>query len=134
MRRPFSMLQPRIWIASNENPLAVLRATSDAYLEQRLHETAFKRALDAAITARDRDDRRERWFDRARQTGERAMCIAYVCSEFAIHECMQQYSGGLGVLAGSTAVLLGPFDLEGQLPLFFSEKLAFFGKKERKTL
>ena len=100
MRKPFAMLQPREWIASNESPLAVLRETSDAYLETRLAELAFVRALDAAIKARDTDDARDRWFDRARQSGERSLRIAYVCSEYAIHECMQQYSGGLGVLAG----------------------------------
>jgi starch phosphorylase len=94
------MLQPRVWVASDENPLAVLRATSDAYLEQRLSEPGFRRVLDAAVSALDRDDRRDRWFDRARKRDERTMRIAYVCSEFAIHECMQQYSGGLGVLAG----------------------------------
>src|SRR5439155_6343509 len=28
------------------------------------------------------------------------MLVAYFCAEFAIHESMPQYSGGLGVLAG----------------------------------
>jgi starch phosphorylase len=100
MRRPFAMLQPDVWIASNENPLAVLRATDDAYLQTRLNERSFVRVLRAAQEARDKDDARQKWFDRARHTTERSMCIAYVCSEFAVHECMQQYSGGLGVLAG----------------------------------
>jgi len=100
MRRPFAMLQPRIWISSNENPLSVLRGTTDAYLATRLAEPSFARVLKDARDARDRDDARQKWFDRARRNGERRMLVAYVCSEFAVHECMQQYSGGLGVLAG----------------------------------
>jgi len=94
------MLQPRVWIASNQNPLAVMRRTSDEYLTQRLGEPGFKRVLEKAIAARDRDSSRDRWFDRARHRGEKKMLVAYVCSEYALHECMQQYSGGLGVLAG----------------------------------
>ncbi|MDP7070336.1 MAG: alpha-glucan family phosphorylase [Phycisphaerales bacterium] len=100
MRRPFTMLNPTAWTASNENPLAVLRQTSDDYLAQRLAEHGFRTVLGKAVAARERDDARDRWFDRARHRGEKNMLVAYICSEFAIHECMQQYSGGLGVLAG----------------------------------
>ena len=100
MRRPFAMLRPHVWISSNENPLAVLDATTDEYLDTRLQEPAFHKVLERAFAAKEQDDTRQHWFDRAKHQGERSMQIAYVCSEFAIHECMQQYSGGLGVLAG----------------------------------
>jgi len=100
MGRPFAMLSPTVWIASNENPMAVLAATSDDYLELRLQEPAFQQTIEQAFAAQIHDDTRQRWFDRASRRGERTMQIAYVCSEFAIHECMPQYSGGLGVLAG----------------------------------
>jgi starch phosphorylase len=100
MRRPFAMLRPHVWISSNENPIAVLAATNDEYLDTRLQEPEFHKVLDLAFSAQEQDNTRQRWFDRAKHQGERSMQVAYVCSEFAIHECMQQYSGGLGVLAG----------------------------------
>lgn len=100
MRRPFAMLNPAVWIDSNENPLAVLEATTEDYLEARWEEPEFQTAVERAFTAQTQDDTRQRWFDRAAHHSERALRVAYVCSEFAIHECMQQYSGGLGVLAG----------------------------------
>ena len=96
MRRPFAMLAPRAWIASNENPLEVLNAIDDDYLATRLSERGFQRVLDQAIAAHTREQERRRWY----RPGAHRLHVAYVCSEFAIHECMQQYSGGLGVLAG----------------------------------
>ncbi len=100
MRRPFAMLNPEVWVGSNENPIAVLEATTDDYLEHRLQEQQFQATLERAFTAMEHDDSRQRWFERAAHGNEQSMQVAYVCSEFAIHECMQQYSGGLGVLAG----------------------------------
>ena len=40
------------------------------------------------------------WFDRSVKTGSRKPLIAYFCAEFAVHESLPQYSGGLGILAG----------------------------------
>ena len=100
MRRPFAMLNPAVWISSNENPIAVLEATTDAYLNARLEESEFQTTVERAFAAQEQDNSRQRWFDRAAHRNEHSMQIAYVCSEFAIHECMPQYAGGLGVLAG----------------------------------
>jgi starch phosphorylase len=41
------------------------------------------------------------WFARTHgRRGGRDMLVAYFCAEYAVHESLPQYSGGLGVLAG----------------------------------
>ena len=40
------------------------------------------------------------WFSRTATGHQRRLKVAYFCSEYALHESMPQYAGGLGVLAG----------------------------------
>ena len=96
----FAAVDPREWEATNHAPLEVLRRVPSARLEACAEDPAFEKLLGAAEKARDAYYGAKTWWERKKAAAAPRARIAYFCSEFAIHESLQQYSGGLGVLAG----------------------------------
>lgn len=99
-QRVFAALDPVAWEATNHNPIQTLASLSpqrravlreDARFAALVAET--EAALQTYLSTRT-------WFERVARSDQRKMLAAYFCSEFALHECMPQYAGGLGVLAG----------------------------------
>ncbi len=96
-QRLFASMDPAIWEASGHNPIKALRLLAPERREALARDGRFldhlarcEKQLDTYLDART-------WFGR---TQKRDIQIAYFCAEFAIHESLPQYSGGLGVLAG----------------------------------
>ena len=77
------------------------RIAPDA-LERAAADPAFLAPYDAAVAAHGRDARAERADLVAAQLGAPidASVVAYFCAEFALHQSLPIYAGGLGVLAG----------------------------------
>lgn len=89
-RRPFEMIDALAWSSMKGAPLKVLANASDDRLAILGGDDLFLEALDAAET-----DALP-----ALRSYPANLRIAYFCSEYAIHESIAQYAGGLGVLAG----------------------------------
>ena len=96
----FRAVDPRAWEASKHAPLEVLRRVHPARLEACAADPDFAALLDRAEATRDDYYAAESWYERKVAPRSGRLKVAYFCSEFAIHESLQQYSGGLGVLAG----------------------------------
>lgn len=99
-QRLFAALDPALWEAANHNPLATLgnlaperRAALDTVPEVLRLLDDCERQL--ALYLRSRT-----WFERHAAPRQRRPRIAYFCAEFGLHECLPQYAGGLGILAG----------------------------------
>ncbi|NJN14163.1 MAG: alpha-glucan family phosphorylase, partial [Planctomycetes bacterium] len=90
-RALFEQLDPTEWVASEGNPVRMLRTLHPERMAERARDRAFLAAYDAVLEEFDRY--------RARPAAEMP-ATAYFCAEFAIHESLPVYSGGLGVLAG----------------------------------
>jgi glycogen phosphorylase len=96
----FSRIHSSAW-TRHRNPIAVLRYTDHARWAELTADEDFmvdvSRLLDEF--ARYLANGSESWYA---TSPERALPgpIAYFCAEYGIHESMQIYSGGLGVLAG----------------------------------
>ena len=99
-RRPFAALDPVLWHATKHSPLATLAHAGPATRAAACEEPGFRIALADARAALAAELSRRTWWDDAHADGLAGAPIAYFCSEYAIHESVQQYSGGLGVLAG----------------------------------
>jgi len=99
-RDMFRRLDNRLWRATAHNPVGMLRQISPERLQEMAYDRAFLALYDDAI----RDLRaarvaRETWWWRTHgETGNRT--IAYFSAEFALHQSLPIYAGGLGVLAG----------------------------------
>ncbi len=96
----FAAIDPLLWEATNRAPLEVLRRVTEARLLACAEDAGFGKALDAAEKASAAYYGGKTWFDTKVKKKAPRLRVAYFCSEFAIHESLQQYSGGLGVLAG----------------------------------
>ena len=97
-RHVFRVLDYRLWRLTAHNPVRMLRILSRERLEAVAREPTFLAAYDAAIAGLDaaRIARDSWWVGRfaSRQP------IAYFSAEFAVHQSLPIYAGGLGVLAG----------------------------------
>lgn len=96
--RAFAAVDPVLWEATNHDPLALLRRVHPERLAAADEDGTLGRLVAAAEGAARRQADARTWFER--RHGRRRLRVAYFCSEFALHESLQQYSGGLGVLAG----------------------------------
>jgi starch phosphorylase len=98
-REVFRRLDYTLWRATAHNPARMLRLLSQERLEQAATDPAFLELYDRAVAALD-DARtaRNTWWSRSfpQLTGP----IAYFSAEFALHQSLPIYAGGLGVLAG----------------------------------
>ena len=99
-QRLFAALDPVLWEATNHNPIAVLAGLSpergaalaeDPVLLSLLRRCELQWA--GYLGAKT-------WFQRTATPQQKRIRVAYFCAEFGLHECLPQYAGGLGVLAG----------------------------------
>jgi starch phosphorylase/maltose phosphorylase len=91
-RTLFEQLNPLIYAQTDNNPKAALAAAD----EEVLSNADFQSDVDAVYDEFQAYMDQEPHFDDAPRT-------AYFCMEYGLHESMQLYSGGLGVLAGDHA-------------------------------
>ena len=98
-REVFRRLDYPLWRQTAHNPVLMLRQVSAELLEERARNEEFLRLYDTALEALDgaRSTRDTWWWrDHADADGP----IAYFSAEFALHQSLPIYAGGLGVLAG----------------------------------
>ncbi|MCX8051434.1 MAG: alpha-glucan family phosphorylase [Chlorobi bacterium] len=91
----FSTIDPTRWERLRRNPVRLLKETSQERFRQLVNDGAYRRAIEEV----------EREFDsylnaQPAVVWKHSGPIAYFCAEYGISECFQNYSGGLGVLAG----------------------------------
>ena len=99
-REVFRRLDYPLWRRTDHNPVRMLRVVARERLEAAGRDPAFLALYDLALADLD-DARRARhtWWSR-QFDGPHGRSIAYFSAEFALHQSLPIYAGGLGVLAG----------------------------------
>ena len=96
----FRLLDYPLWKMTEHNPVRQLQAIGAEKLEAAAADPAFLEQYDCVMTAFDADmSARDRWF-KATYPGLSQHPVAFFSMEFAIHNSLPIYAGGLGVLAG----------------------------------
>jgi starch phosphorylase len=95
----FRKLDYPLWRQTAHNPVLMLRFVSPEMLTLAAGDEAFLEAYDAAMDALDAArSARDTWWQKRYPHGQGP--IAYFSAEFALHQSLPIYAGGLGVLAG----------------------------------
>lgn len=99
-RALFRRLDYTLWRATAHNPVRMLWVIQRSKLDAVTSDPVFLRQYDTAVAALDdaRAARNTWWADRFAHLGGQS--IAYFSAEFALHQSLPIYAGGLGVLAG----------------------------------
>jgi starch phosphorylase len=99
-REVFRHLDYPLWRASAHNPVRMLQAITAERLAAVVHDAHFLHAYDEALFGLDeaRTGAHPWWKERASVINGGS--IAYFSAEFALHQSLPIYAGGLGVLAG----------------------------------
>jgi starch phosphorylase len=99
-RTVFRQLDYSLWRSTAHNPVRMLNLIAVERLQTVADDPGFLAAYDQAIQALDdaRAARNTWWSERFPQLGGRS--VAYFSAEFALHQSLPIYAGGLGVLAG----------------------------------
>jgi glycogen phosphorylase len=98
-REVFRKLDYQLWRQTAHNPVLMLRLISQEMLNLAAQDDRFLTVYDAAVDALD-DARsaRDTWWHHRYPDAQGP--IAYFSAEFALHQSLPIYAGGLGVLAG----------------------------------
>jgi starch phosphorylase len=96
----FRTLDYAVWRATAHNPVRMLAVIARTKLDAAAANPEFLKLYDRAIEALDaaRAAKNTWWAEHFDQHGGQS--IAYFSAEFAIHQSLPIYAGGLGVLAG----------------------------------
>lgn len=99
-REVFRRLDYSVWRLTAHNPVRMLGMVPREKLDQAANSESFLALYDAAIQAFDKSlTDGDTWW--SRQFADLEGCsIAYFSAEFALHQSLPLYAGGLGVLAG----------------------------------
>jgi len=98
-REVFRRLDYPLWRQTAHNPVRMLRLISPELLARAAGDQNFLALYDAAMEALDAArSARDTWWQRRYPEGHGP--IAYISAEFALHQSLPIYAGGLGVLAG----------------------------------
>jgi len=100
-RDVFRRLDYALWRQTAHNPVMMLKRLAPGTLERAAADPAFLALYDAAVAAQDalRASTTANWWQ-SRLGAPTQHVIAYFCAEFALHQSLPIYAGGLGVLAG----------------------------------
>lgn len=97
----FRRISPTLWEKTNHNPVAMLGLLSQERLEEAANEPAFMAHLDRVLNSFDSYMAADStWYSEQFTDTPEVPRIAYFSMEFGLTECLQNYSGGLGILSG----------------------------------
>ncbi len=99
-RSVFRELDYGLWRSSAHNPVRLLRLIPAERLDQAARDPLFLARYDQAIKALDRARSGEGSWWTQRNGNAPMRGIVYFSAEFALHQSVPIYAGGLGVLAG----------------------------------
>ena len=98
-REVFRKLDYTLWRQTAHNPVLMLRQVSPEMLELAAKDERFVAVYESALEALDRArSPRDTWWHR--RFPDSPGSLAYFSAEFALHQSLPIYAGGLGVLAG----------------------------------
>jgi starch phosphorylase len=98
-REVFRRIDYPLWRQTAHNPVLMLRMVSQEMLNLAAADGRFLRLYDSALEALDAArSARDTWWEK--KFPDVAGPIAYFSAEFALHQSLPIYAGGLGVLAG----------------------------------
>ena len=95
----FRRMDIDLWEECSHNPVAMLGAIHPQKLSSLQEDHAFLAHMEGVHSELQEYLARPTWYSRIYE-GKHDVRIAYFSAEFAIHECLPFYSGGLGGLAG----------------------------------
>ena len=95
----FKRLDTELWEATNHNPVMVLGKISQERLEEVSRDDGFLAHLDRVYAGLQEYLKEKTWFEK-NYSSFKGLNIIYFSAEFGLSECLQTYSGGLGVLSG----------------------------------
>src|ERR1035438_778388 len=98
-RDVFESLDPDLWEEMIRNPRLVLGRISQRRLAELASDEAFLAELDRAAASLTEYMSGKGWFGRAHPDAA-GVGFAYFSAEFGLTECIPNYAGGLGILAG----------------------------------
>ncbi len=99
-RQVFRRLDYPLWRATAHNPVRMLRTIDEARLAAAAQDPTFLAVYDEAIAGLDEARTAQRTWWAAKAPDLNGKVIAYFSAEFALHQSLPIYAGGLGVLAG----------------------------------
>jgi starch phosphorylase len=101
-RATFRRLDYTLWRSTAHNPVRMLRLLDAERLQEAGTDPVFLALYDRSIARLDaaRAASHTWWAQRNGQAVIGSRCIAYFSAEFALHQSLPIYAGGLGVLAG----------------------------------
>ncbi|GAB6282546.1 MAG: glycosyltransferase family 1 protein [Ignavibacterium sp.] len=95
----FRRLDRELWEDTNHNPILLLGKVSQERLEEISNDEGFLSHLKRAYNSLQVYLSGQTWFNKNYKNGK-DFHIVYFSAEYGLSECLQTYSGGLGVLAG----------------------------------
>lgn len=98
-RELFRRLDRELWDETNHNPVMILGKISQERLEEMSHDDGFLAHLHRVHNKLNEYLTEKTWFQK-KYDFDGDFNIVYFSAEFGLTECLQTYSGGLGVLAG----------------------------------
>jgi starch phosphorylase len=99
-RQVFRRLDYPLWRSTSHNPVRMLRSVEEARLRAAAEDPTFLDLYDRAVTGLDANRSAKSSWWTASAMGLNGKAIAYFSAEFALHQSIPIYAGGLGVLAG----------------------------------
>lgn len=96
----FARIDPALFAAANQNPIRALNIVPPHQITALESDGDFLNRLELVENKFSRYLSSPTWYARFARNSPGKLKIAYFCAEFAVHESVPQYSGGLGVLAG----------------------------------
>ncbi|MQC26432.1 MAG: alpha-glucan family phosphorylase [Chloroflexi bacterium] len=98
--RLFDRIDPSLWERLNHNPVLFLRQVERSHINAVIHDKSYLQLYMQTMQAFDDYMLAENtWFTRE-HAGLLHKPIAYLSSEFGLHETLPIYAGGLGILSG----------------------------------
>jgi starch phosphorylase len=97
----FRRLDRDLWETSGHNPVLMLGTIEQSRLERAAADEAFLAHMDRVLGDMDRYVHSQTtWYHRQHDAADPRLAVAYFSAEFGLTDCIPNYSGGLGVLAG----------------------------------
>ena len=102
-RDVFRRLDYQLWRDTAHNPVRMLRLINRDRLQWAAEDRSFLALYDSVVHDLDRArTARDTWWAQGERATAKGAQVAYFSAEFALHQSLPLYAGGLGVLAGDT--------------------------------